>query len=75
MPMHTDLRFIFPVECDFFLIILFSYGLVSGVYQGATVKFGGGGLGSFIVTDCFQHELGQKIYFQVFRCQNTYFHP
>ena len=27
------------------------------------------------MTDCFQHELGQKIYFQVFRCQNTYFHP
>ena len=27
------------------------------------------------MTYCFQHELGQKIYFQVFRCQNTYFHP
>ena len=76
IPMHTDLRLLCPVECDFFLI-LFSYDLVSGVYQGATVWFGGWGwgLGSFIVTDCFQHELGQKIYFQVFRCRNTYFHP
>ena len=36
---------------------------------------GGGELGIFIVTDCFQHEFGQKINFQVFRCQNTYFHP
>ena len=31
--------------------------------------------GGGIVTDYFQHKLGQKIYFQVFRCQDTYFHP
>ena len=35
----------------------------------------GGGLGNFIGTDCFQHELGQKNYFQVILCQNTYLHP
>ena len=36
---------------------------------------GGGGAGKFYRDRLFQHELGQKIYFQVFRCQNTYFHP
>ena len=36
---------------------------------------GGGRLGNYIGTDCFQHELGQKNYFQVIRCQNTYLHP
>ena len=35
----------------------------------------GGGLGNYIGADYFQHELGQKIYFQVIRCQNTYLHP
>ena len=35
----------------------------------------GGGLGNYIGIDCFQYELGQKIYFQVIRCQNTYLHP
>ena len=41
MPMHIDLRFIFTVECDFFLIILFSYGLVSG--GDRLIRGGGGG--------------------------------
>ena len=74
--MHTDLRFIFPVECDFFLIKLFSYGLVSGVYQGATVWFwvgGGGGLSWQIV---FSISTARKFIFRYFDAKIlTYFHP
>ena len=50
----------------------------SFLYKGATIWFwgGGGGLANFVGTEySFQHEVGWKIYFQVYQDQNIYFRP
>ena len=54
---------------------IFVWSGFRSILRGDRLILRGGGLGNYIGTDCFQHDLGQKIYFQVIRCQNTYLHP
>ena len=54
---------------------IFVWSGFRSILRGDRLILRGGGLGNYIGTDCFQHELGQKNYFQVMRCQNTYLHP
>ena len=69
-----DYLYWFAIYSPSYTIFVWS-GFQSILRGDRLILRGGGGLGNYIGTGCFQHELGQKIYFQDIRCQNTYLHP